>query len=62
MFNAGRGVGALLSGPVSEVLIGYGGFEGARGAYYGVYGAVIVFTGGSALDGFVCFGVWRRGV
>lgn len=67
LFSAGRGVGAVLSGPVSEVLLGFGGFgtegDGARGkvmiSYETQYGALIVFTGVSAFRGLVCFGACK---
>jgi hypothetical protein len=63
VFAAGRGVGAVASGLVSEVLVaswrGRGG--GGMGFGYGTeYGALIIFTGVSAFLGVVCFGV-RRG-
>lgn len=44
-FSAGRGVGAVLSGPVSELLLKKRLWEGSYGAYGGDYGALIVFTG-----------------
>jgi len=64
LFAAGRGIGAVLSGPVSEVLLrndhlGAGG-EQARFGYQTEYGVVIVFTGVSAVFGLLCFGAKRR--
>jgi MFS family permease len=67
LFAAGRGVGAVLSGPVSEVLMRKdhlgGGGEDGRGARFGYgtrYGVLIVFTGVSAGFGLLCFGAKRR--
>lgn len=67
LFCVGRGIGAVASGPLSEALLalnegrknGNGGF--ARGSLgYGTgYGALIVFTGASALCGGLSF-VGRR--
>ena len=67
VFSAGRGVGAVLSGPVSEVLLRWGeGWKDVRGGgevrwgYQTEYGVLIVFTGVSAVCGLVCFGAGRR--
>jgi MFS family permease len=67
VFAAGRGVGAVVSGPVSEALVERwrgrvgGGGGGGFGYGYGTeYGALIVFTGVSAFLGVVCFGVTRK--
>jgi MFS family permease len=67
LFAAGRGIGAVLSGPVSEVLMRKdhlgGGGEDGRGARFGYgtrYGVLIVFTGVSAGFGLLCFGAKRR--
>lgn len=60
LFSAGRGIGAVLSGPVSEVLLRYGGFVGARAGYATSYGALIAFTGVSAFCGLICFGARQR--
>lgn len=49
VFAAGRGIGAVTSGPVSEVLLRMK--LGGNAGYGGEYGAVIVFTGLSALAG-----------
>lgn len=53
LFSAGRGIGAVVSGPVSEVLLKRGGWEGGVAGYGGLYGGVIVWTGVSALAGLV---------
>ncbi len=66
LFAAGRGIGAVLSGPISDVLlrkdsfnsIGYG--KEAKFGYHTKYGILIVFTGVSALFGLLCFGAKRR--
>ncbi|KAF8846830.1 MFS general substrate transporter, partial [Acephala macrosclerotiorum] len=51
VFAAGRGIGAVLSGPVSEVLLKHGGL-GRKFGFGTKYGIVIVFTGvSSALCG-----------
>jgi MFS family permease len=66
LFAAGRGVGAVLSGPVSEALLRMGhlgGGEDGEGAKFGYgtkYGVLIVFTGVSAGFGLLCFGAKRR--
>ena len=57
------GIGAVLSGPVSEVLLNHGGFDidGLKVGYGSKYGAMIVFTGVTAACGIVCFGArWRK--
>lgn len=65
VFAAGRGIGAVCSGPISEVLVKLGGFGGGKGVlkggygYGGKFGVVIVFTGVSALCGVVALGVKR---
>ncbi|MCJ1447441.1 MAG: hypothetical protein MMC23_007952 [Stictis urceolatum] len=52
LFGAGRGIGAVISGPVSERLLQYS-FEqsGLSGAYGTKYGILVVFTGVTALLG-----------
>lgn len=64
VFAAGRGIGAVVSGPVSEVLLGVmkgRGFDGGRGWGYGSeYGVLIVFAGVSAFCGIVALGVKKR--
>lgn len=57
VFAAGRGIGAVTSGPVSEVLLGWK--LGDNAGFGGEYGAVIVFTGISALAGGVGWCVHR---
>jgi hypothetical protein len=53
---AGRGIGNVLSGPISEALIG-AGEVGSVGVYASKYGPLVVFTGVSAvLGGFSCIG------
>jgi MFS family permease len=60
VFAAGRGVGAVVSGPVSEALVGRWRLRDSGRFGYGTeYGGLIVFTGVSALLGVVCFGVRR---
>jgi MFS family permease len=66
LFAAGRGIGAVLSGPVSEVLLRKDNLNGndgeaARFGYQTRYGVLIVFTGVSALFGLLCFGAKRMG-
>ena len=66
LFAAGRGIGAVLSGPISEVLLRRDDFNGnghggeAKFEYQTKYGVLIVFTGVSALFGLLCFGAKRR--
>lgn len=57
---AGRGVGNIVSGPLSEVMIKGLPWQGeAVGAYGSGYGTLIAFTGTTALLGGVAV-VWRR--
>lgn len=57
---AGRGVGNVISGPVSELLIRDAPWKGQASFGYGSgYGTLIVFTGVTALVGGSTF-VWRR--
>jgi MFS family permease len=53
LFSAGRGIGSVVCGPVSEMLVSYGGLHNAVGGYGTEYGLVIVFTGVSAICGLV---------
>ncbi|KAF7891267.1 uncharacterized protein EAF02_001592 [Botrytis sinoallii] len=53
LFSAGRGVGSVACGPVTELLVQYGGFGSLGGGYGTEYGAVIVFTGVSAACGLI---------
>ncbi|KUJ12299.1 MFS general substrate transporter [Mollisia scopiformis] len=66
VFAAGRGIGAVVSGPVSEVLLSAmkgKGIGGARlGGFGGEYGVLILFTGVSAFCGVVALGVKRQRV
>ncbi|PVH87663.1 MFS general substrate transporter [Cadophora sp. DSE1049] len=57
VFAAGRGIGAVVSGPLSEVLLNksVGGVSGFKSEY----GALIVFTGASAFAGGVGWLVTR---
>lgn len=53
---AGRGIGNVACGPVSEVLI-KAGEVGREGVYRSEYGPLVIFTGVSAaLGGVSCFG------
>ncbi|KAL8680463.1 MAG: hypothetical protein Q9186_003361 [Xanthomendoza sp. 1 TL-2023] len=64
MLGAGRGLGSVSSGLISEALLGYGGWEHLPGAYGTEYGVLIVFTGVTAVVGGLGFLTrWRfRGV
>ncbi|KAK3901666.1 monocarboxylate transporter 10 [Staphylotrichum tortipilum] len=56
----GRGVGNVISGPLSEVLVGGMPWKGqAFGGYGSGYGGLIAFTGASALLGGGSY-VWKR--
>ncbi|KAK2050658.1 major facilitator superfamily transporter [Colletotrichum somersetense] len=60
MLAAGRGVGNVISGPLSEALIKGAPWKGEVGFGYGSgYGTLIVFTGVTALMGGASF-VWKR--
>lgn len=60
LLAAGRGVGAVASGPISEALLANQSWRGAAALGYGTgYGGLIVFTGVSALCGGLSF-VGRR--
>ncbi|KAF2140411.1 uncharacterized protein K452DRAFT_310151 [Aplosporella prunicola CBS 121167] len=49
VFAAGKGLGSVIGGPLSEALLRWDGWEGkAPGAYGSGYGAVIVFSGVAA--------------
>lgn len=57
---AGRGVGNMISGPLSGALMERSPWEGKAGFGYGSgYGVLIVFTGVTALLGGSSF-VWKR--
>ncbi|KAH8161828.1 hypothetical protein CIB48_g6427 [Xylaria polymorpha] len=52
LFGAGRGLGSIVSGPISESLLGYAPWGRELGGAYGTgYGIIIVFTGVSAVLG-----------
>lgn len=54
---AGRGIGNVVSGPLSEALMGKGADWHAELAYGSGFGPLIVFTGVSAaLGGLSCVG------
>jgi len=61
LWSAGRGLGAVVSGPVSEGLL-RGGWRGGvgrgkMGGGYGTkYGVLMVFTGASAFGGLIGVG------
>jgi MFS family permease len=56
LLGAGRGIGNVACGPVSEVLIRAGEVR-KEGVYGGNYGLLVIFTGVSAaLGGVSCFG------
>ena len=61
LFCCGRGIGAVISGPLSEGLLagGRAGFSKASLGYGTGYGPLIVFTGVSALCGSLSF-IWKR--
>ncbi|KAK1987241.1 major facilitator superfamily transporter [Colletotrichum cereale] len=60
MLCAGRGIGNVISGPLSEALIKGAPWKGEAGFGYGSgYGTLIVFTGVTALMGGASF-VWKR--
>lgn len=60
MLCAGRGIGAVVSGPVSDLLLGAGeGWKGAAAGYGSGFGGLIVFTGITALCGGLSFGARR---
>ncbi|ESZ90147.1 putative MFS monocarboxylate transporter [Sclerotinia borealis F-4128] len=61
LFSAGRGVGSVACGPVTEWLVGLGGLDGVKGGYGTEYGMVIVFTGVSATCGLIGIGArfWK---
>lgn len=50
LFGAGRGLGSIVSGPMSESLLRYASWTRKLGGAYGSgYGVIIVFTGVSAV-------------
>ena len=60
LLAAGRGIGSVISGPLSEALIGPKWWQGQASLGYGTgYGILIVFTGVTAALGGTSW-VWRR--
>jgi MFS family permease len=62
VFAAGRGIGAVASGPVSEALVARWRRKDGGGMGFGYrteYGRLILFTSVSAFLGLVCFRVRR---
>jgi MFS family permease len=56
VISAGRGIGAVVSGPLSELLLREHSWEGVAAFGYGSrYGALILFTGITAAVGGVSF-------
>jgi MFS family permease len=61
-FAAGRGIGAVVSGPLSEALLKTHTWQGSGGFGYGTgFGTLIVFTGTTAAAGSIAYGVRRIG-
>lgn len=58
LWSAGRGIGAIASGPISEKLLKAGWSYRGMGGFGTEYGVLVVFTGISALGGGV--GVFSR--
>ena len=62
LLSAGRGIGAVASGPLSEALLSTRIWEGEAGFAYGTgYGSLIVFTGTTAAVGGCSFLAKRVG-
>ena len=60
---AGRGIGSIVCGSLSEALVRNRAWEGEAAAGYGTgYGGLIVFTGVTAFVGGLTFGARRLGV
>ncbi|MCJ1309717.1 hypothetical protein MMC25_003377 [Agyrium rufum] len=60
--TAGRGIGAVLSGPLSGVLLSSDAWRGAATGAYGThYGSLVVFTGTTAVLGGASFMARRIG-
>ena len=52
LLAGGRGIGNVISGPLSVALVGEGGLGGSKEYGYGsMYGMVILFTGITSLLG-----------
>lgn len=63
LLAAGRGIGAVASGPLSEALLASDGWVGSGGFAYGTgYGSLIVFTGTTALAGTIAWGTRMLGM
>ncbi|KAI1908636.1 hypothetical protein LOZ39_004066 [Ophidiomyces ophidiicola] len=62
MLSAGRGIGSVACGPLSEILIRGRPWAGKAGLGYGTeYGPLIIFTGTSALLGGIGFAARKLG-
>lgn len=60
--SAGRGIGSVICGPLSEALIATRPWKGHAALGYGTgYGPLIIFTGATAMLGGVSFGAKRIG-
>ena len=62
VFAAGRGIGAVVSGPLSDVLLraGKNGWvTDIEGAYDTEFGVIVVFTGATAFVGLAALGMLR---
>lgn len=64
LLAAGRGIGSIISGPLSEVLLTNGGatMSGAVSAYSSKYGPVIIFTGCTSLAGGMSWIIRKAGL
>ncbi|KAI1909728.1 hypothetical protein LOZ61_004790 [Ophidiomyces ophidiicola] len=62
MLSAGRGIGSVACGPLSEILVRGRPWAGKAGLGYGTeYGPLIIFTGTSALLGGIGFAARKLG-
>ena len=61
--SAGRGLGAVISGPLSEALLGLETWQGEAGygGYNSKYGSLIVLTGTTAAVGGLSWCMRRTG-
>lgn len=58
LLSAGRGLGSVVCGPVSEVLLRFGGWEDSIGGFGTEYGVLILFTSSTAVAaGIICAGL-----
>ena len=63
IFSAGKGIGAVISGPLSEALLGADSWKGRASFAYGSgYGATLIFTGVTAAFTAVSWGARRLGM